>query len=339
MTNAKKMKAFLLDRPGEPETLRLGEIAIPEPEPDQVRVRVEAVALNPVDYKIAARGRPSRGNSSDLDYPFILGLDVAGTIDAVGSKVSGWRVGERVYYHGDLSKHGGYAEFALADPDALAKIPASVTAVQAAAIPTAGFTAYQAIHCRVPIKKGWTALIHGGSGGVGGFAVQLAKHAGLNVISTASPKNAAHVRELGADHVIDYRGNVAEAVMQITNQRGVDLALDTVGTESATETFKLLAFSGHLVCASTLPDFSVWKPFEKAAGVHELALGAAYASGDRRAVQALGEIAAKMIAMVERKELDPLVGEVVGFNDIPSALGRLKRREVPSGKVVANVRE
>lgn len=332
------MKAFLLDRLGEPETLRLAEIAVPEPAADQVRVRVEAVGLNPVDYKIAARGQPSRAASSGLNYPFILGLDVAGTIDAVGSNIRNWKTGERVYYHGDLYKPGGYAEFALADPDALAKIPASVTFVQAAAIPTAGFTAYQAIHCRMPIKKGQTALIHGGSGGVGGFAIQLAKRTGLNIIATASLKNAPRVLELGADHVIDYRDNVADAVMRITNKRGVDLALDTVGTESATATFKLLAFSGHLVCASSLPDFSVWKPFEKAAAVHELALGAAYASGDRIAVQTLGEIAAKMISMVEHGEIDPLVGETVGFSDIPSALARLKRREVPSGKVVADVR-
>jgi len=125
--------------------------------------------------------------------------------------------------------------------------------------------------------------------------------------------------------------------MRITNNRGVDLALDSIDSASATKTFKLLAFSGHLVCTPQLPDFSIWKPFEKAAGVHEIALGAAYASGDRIAVQTLGEIAAKMIAMVERKEIDPLVGEIVGFTDIPAALGRLKRREVPTGKVVADL--
>jgi len=323
------MKAFLLDRPGEPETLRLAEITVPEPDENQVRVRVEAVSLNPVDYKIAARGAAS--------YPHILGVDVAGTIDAVGSNVKDWKTGERVYYHGDLRKNGGFAQFTLADPDALARVPASVTAVQAAAIPTAGFTAYQVIHCRAPLKKGQTVLIHGGSGGVGGFAIQLAKRLGLNIITTASPQHEAYVQKLGADHVIDYRGDVAGAVMKITNNRGVDLALDSIDSASATKTFKLLAFSGHLVCTPLLPDFSIWKPFEKAVGVHEIALGAAYASGDRIAVQTLGEVAAKMIAMVERKEIEPLVGETVGFNDIPSALARLKRREVPSGKVVADV--
>jgi NADPH2:quinone reductase len=331
LTMTKTMKAFLLDRPGEPETLRLAEIAVPEPDADQVRVRVEAVSLNPVDYKIAAR-RPA----SDF-YPFILGVDVAGTIDAVGRDVKDWKTGERVYYHGDLRNNGGFAQFTLADPDALARVPASVTAVQAAAIPTAGFTAYQVIHCRAPLKKGQTVLIHGGSGGVGGFAIQLAKRLGLNIITTASMQHEAYVRKLGADHVIDYRGDVAGAVMKITNNRGVDLALDSVGSESATKTFKLLAFSGHLVCTPQLPDFSIWKPFEKAVAVHEIALGAAYGSGDRIAVQALGEIAAKMIAMVERKEIDPLVGEIIGFSDIPSALARLKRREVPSGKVVADM--
>jgi NADPH2:quinone reductase len=320
------MKAFLLDKPGEPETLRLADIAIPEPGAGEVRVKVEATALNPVDYKIAANGAAS--------YPHILGLDVAGTIDAVGAGVSGWKKGERVYYHGNLRKPGGYAEFALSDADALAKIPDSVSSAHAAALITAGFTAYQAIHLRAPLKKGQTVLIHGGSGGVGGFAIQLAKRLGLNIIATSSPKNADYVRSLGAHHVIDYRGDVGAEVAKIS-KRGVDLALDSVGSESATKSFRMLAFSGHLVVTPQLPDFAVWKPFEKAAGVHEIALGAAHFSGDRVAVQALGEIAKIMIGMLERKEIDPLIGETVSFSDIPSALGRLKRREVPTGKVVA----
>ena len=325
------MKAFLLDRAGAPETLRLAEVAAPEPAAEQVRVKVEAVGLNPVDYKIAAQGHP------DWTFPFILGLDVAGIIDAVGADVKGWKTGERVYYHGDLRRPGGYAEFALADPDALARIPATVTAVQAAAIPTAGFTAWQAIHGNAHVKKHRTILIHGGAGGVGGFAIQLAKRAGLKIITTASPKNADRLRALGAEHVIDYSGDVAAAVMQITHNRGVDLALDTVGPESATSTFKLLAFGGQLICIAGLPDFSVWKPFEKAPSVHELALGGAYSSGDKMAVQALGKIAAELIALVGQGKIDPLVGEVVGFSELPSALARLKKREVPSGKVVVDV--
>jgi NADPH2:quinone reductase len=325
------MKAFLLDRPGAPETLRLAETPVPEPGAEQVRVRVEAVALNPVDFKIAAHGH------ADWTFPFILGLDVSGMIDAVGEGVKGWKIGERVYYHGDLRRPGGYAEFALADTAALARVPATVTAVQAAAVPTAGFTAWQAIHGKAHVRKHRTILIHGGAGGVGGFSIQLAKRAGLKIITTASPKNTERMKALGADHVIDYSGDVAAAVTQITNNRGVDLALDTVGSENATATFKMLAFGGQLICIAGLPDFSVWKPFDKAPSVHELALGGAYASGDKTAVQALGKIGAELIALVGRGEIDPLVGEVVGFNELPSALARLKRREVPSGKVVVDV--
>lgn len=321
------MKAFLLDKPGEPETLRLADVAMPEPAANEVRVKVAATALNPVDYKIAERGAES--------YPHILGLDVAGTIDAVGSGVSGWKKGDRVYYHGNLRKAGGYAEYALSDADALAKIPESVSFAHAAGLVTAGFTAYQAIHLRAPLKKGQTVLIHGGSGGVGGFAIQLAKRLGLNIIATASPKNFDYVRSLGAHHVVDYKGDVGAEVKKITNGRGVDLALDSVGSESATKSFRMLAFSGHLVVTPQLPDLSIWKPFDKAVAVHEIALGAAHFSGDQVAVKALGETAATMIGLLERKEIDPLIGEIIDFKDIPAALGRLKRREVPTGKVVA----
>lgn len=325
------MRAFVLDRPGPVESLRLAEMPQPQPKSGEVRLRVMAVALNPVDYKIASRGH------ADWAYPFIPGLDVAGVIDAVGEGVTGWKAGDRVYYHGDLRKHGGYAEQTVVDARALAKIPDNVNFVQAAALPTAGFTAYQAIHERLKLAKGRTVLIHGGSGGVGGFAIQLAKQQGLYIITTASPKNADKVKALGAHEVVDYKGNVKAAVMRLTQNRGVDGVVDTVSSASAAESFGMLAHMGQLVCIVGLPDFSVWKPFEKAATVHEIALGAAHASGDAQSILNLGRIADEMAKMVSAGTIDPLVGEVAGFIHLPDALGRLQRREVASGKVVIDL--
>lgn len=325
------MKAFLLDKPGAPETLRLGEAPLPIPAEGQIRVRVEAVSLNPVDYKVAARGNPH------WTFPFILGLDVAGTIDAIGPDVTGFKTGERVYYHGDLRKRGGYAEYALADAAAVGRIPANVSSVQAAGLPTAGFTAWQCLFERARLDKGRTVLIHGGSGGVGGFGVQMAHRAGFQTLSTASPKNADRVKALGAGHVIDYNSDVAAAVREITKGRGVDMVVDTVGGESATRSIGMLAFGGHLVCVVGLPDFSAWQPFTKGMSVHEISLGAAYSSGDPRAVAKLGEMANQVVGMVSRGELDHLVGLVVPFEELPTALGKLHRREVPSGKVVVKV--
>lgn len=323
------MRAFVLDRPGSPESLRLAEMPVPEPQRGEVRVKVAAVALNPVDYKVAARGH------ENWAYPFIPGLDVAGTVDAADAE--GWEKGARVFYHGDLRKPGGYAEYAVVDARALARIPDSVTAEQAAALPTAGFTAYQTLHRKVSFRKGQGILIHGGSGGVGGFALQLARRAGLEIITTASPKNAEKVKALGAHHVVDYTGDVAAEVRRITQGRGVDIVIDTVSSASATESFRLLAFCGQLVCVTGLPDFSVWKPFETAASVHEIALGAAHASGDAAAIRDLGKMGEELAALVARREIDPLLGEIAAFQDLPAALGRLQRREVPAGKVVVRV--
>lgn len=149
---------------------------------------------------------------SSWSYPFILGLDVAGVVDAVGAEVNDWQAGERVYYHGNLSKLGGYAEYAIATAIAVAPLPQDVSFAEAAAIPCAGFTAYHALHRRLHIQPSQCILIHGGAGGVGGFAVQLASFAGLEVISTCSESNFDYVQQLGAKHLIDYNNARPEMV-------------------------------------------------------------------------------------------------------------------------------
>ncbi len=328
------MKAFALDQLGEPESLRLADMAMPEPKVGEVRVRVEAVALNPVDYKVAMRGHPL------WTFPFIPGLDVAGSVDQIGADVAGWKAGERVYYHGDLRKPGGFAEYAIVDHRALSRIPDHVAAVAAAALPTAAFTAYQAIFSKVCPRENRSILIHGGAGGVGGFALQFAKRGGFStILTTASPKNAETVKTLGADHAIDYHGDVKAEVMRLTNGRGLDMIVNTVGPASATGGFEMLAFGGDLVCIAGLPDFSAWPPFRLGASVHEIALGAAHASEDDYSIRELGRIGDEVIGMVADKTLNPMVGEIADFTTLPQALARLKRREVPAGKVVVRVQQ
>lgn len=328
------MKAFVLDRPGDTETLRLADLPLPRPGKGEVLVKMAAVGLNPVDYKSAQRGHPA------WQYPHVLGLDIAGTVEELGEGVTTFRRGDRVYGHGNLSRsQGGYAEYALADARALAIVPMAVSAVEAAALPTAALTAYQAFFRKFHIEAGQTVLIHGGSGGVGGFAIQFAKQLGLHVLSTASPRNAAKVEALGAAHVIDYQKDVPAEVLRLTAQRGTDLVLDTVGKDSATEAFRYLAFGGQIACIVALPDFAAWRPFEKSPSVHELALGGAHLSGDDHAICDLGRMAHEVITQVAAKKLDPMVGEIVDFPALPAALGRLKRREVAAGKVVVRIAE
>ncbi len=325
------MKALVLDKPGSFDYLHLAEMPQPEPGPGEVRVQVAAAGLNPVDYKLMGGGHPA------WRYPFVLGLDVAGVVDAIGPGVAGWQPGDRVLYHGNLARPGGFAEYAVTVAHTMARVPDAVSLTDAAALPCAGLTAYQAIVRRLHLQAGQSILVHGGSGGVGGFGVQLAAHIGAAVISTCSPRNADYVAGLGAQHVIDYhREDVTQRVMAITDGRGVDAVVDIVGRESATEALGLLAFGGGLACIEALPDFTRWHMFDRALSVHELTLGGAYGSGDRRAQDDLARMGAELVALVADGSIDPLISEVVALDAVPDALRRLQAGRV-RGKIVAQI--
>ncbi|HEY9714248.1 MAG TPA: zinc-binding dehydrogenase [Chroococcales cyanobacterium] len=325
------MKALVLDKPGSPESLYPSDIEQPKPGLGEVRVKVHAVGLNPVDYKLAASGFPG------WDYPMVLGLDVAGVIDAVGKDVEEWQPGDPVYYLGDLSRPGGYSQYAIASTKVLSWLPDGLEYTQAAALPCAGFTAYQALHRKLNVKAGKTILILGGSGGVGGFTVQLAKLAGLKVYATCSRHNMNFVRDLGALEAIDYQTeNVPDAIREITQGRGVDYIVDTVGSESATAALNMLAFNGAIACIAGMPDLTTLAPFEKGVSVHEVALGYAYISGDESALEDLARMGMEFGALASKGQVKPMVEEVVALEDIPDALVRLSMRHV-RGKIVAKI--
>lgn len=325
------MRALVLEKPGKPDSLREADIPQPDPGKGEVRVKVHAVGLNPVDYKLAATGFPG------WEYPFILGLDVAGVVDAVGQGVTEWEPGDPVYYHGDMSKPGGYGQYTTVSANVLAWLPDGLDYAAAAALPCAGFTAYQSLHRKLRVQAGKTMLVHGGAGGVGGFAVQLARAAGVTVFATCSRHNVNFVKDLGAAEVIDYKlENVAERVKALTNGRGVDYILDTVGPENATESLKMLAYGGELVCVAGLPDLSVVEPFKRAISVHEVALGGAYLTGDLLAQEELAKIGREFGALVSKGVIRPMLQETIRLNEIPDALERLAMRHV-RGKIVAVV--
>jgi NADPH2:quinone reductase len=327
------MRALVLEKPGKPDSLR--EVDMPQPEPGkgEVRVKVHAVGLNPVDYKLAAVGNPN------WEWPFILGLDVAGVVDAVGQGVSEWEPGDPVYYHGDLTKHGGYSQYAIVAAHALSWLPDGLDYAAAAALPCAGFTAYQSLHRKLRVQAGKTMLVHGGAGGVGGFAVQLARAAGVTVYATCSRHNNNFVKDLGASEVIDYKlENVAERVNALTNGRGVDYIIDTVGPDSATESLDMLAYGGEIVCVAGLPDVnaSIEDPSERAISIHAVSLGNAYQFGDQIAQEELAKVGREFGALVSKGVIRPMVQETITLNEIPDALERLAMRHV-RGKIVAIV--
>lgn len=323
------MKALLLTSPGPDFQLSLADVPRPQPGPGEVRIRVRASSLNPVDYKFACSG-------AGLTFPHVPGIDAAGEIDALGSGVSGWKVGERVMALTNLYRWGGFAESVVVDARVLSRLPAGLSFELAAALPCAGLTAWQAIHRKLNLLPGQTVLVTAAGGGVGGFAVQLAKRAGVRVLAT-SARSAERVKRLGADAVIDYRqGDVVAQGMALTQGRGVDAVVDLVSAESATQLLPLLRHNGHVVCVVARPNDAALPPWGKAISVHDVALGFAYQYGDGADLEAIGQAGETLAARVAEGEIVPQIQEVIALEDVPQAL-RAVGLGSAQGKVVVRI--
>ena len=220
------MRAVVLKGFGGLEMLEERDLPVPEPGPGEVLVRNLAVAVNPVDAKIRAAGR-----WAGVEPPFVLGYDAAGVVAKVGPGVKDLKEGDEVYYTPEIfgNPHGTYAEYTPVPAGIVAKKPKNLSFAEAAAIPLAGGTAWEAVVRRLAVRPGETVLVMGGAGGVGSFAVQFAKPAGAYVIATASAENLPVLKELGADLALDYRGPWAEEVLKATEGQGVDAAFETAG--------------------------------------------------------------------------------------------------------------
>jgi NADPH:quinone reductase-like Zn-dependent oxidoreductase len=240
------MKAYRLHDFAGDSGLRLDEVPKPKAKPGEVVVEVKASGVNPVDWKIAAGYLQGMLNHT---LPITLGCEVSGLVADVGSDVSGWALGEQVFGYLSLVRCGGFAEYAVALSSELAKKPRTVSHVEAAAIPVAALTSWQAMVEHAGLSQGQTVLIHGASGGVGSIGVQLAKAIGAKVVGTASGANEAFVRGLGVDTFVDYRSTRFEDVV-----RGVDVVFDTIGGDTQTRSFHVLKPGGFLVSITESPD-------------------------------------------------------------------------------------
>lgn len=220
------MRAVVLKDFGGLEMLEERDLPVPEPGPGEVLVRNLAVAVNPVDAKIRAAGR-----WAGVEPPFVLGYDAAGVVAKVGPGVKDLKEGDEVYYTPEIfgNPHGTYAEYTPVPAGIVAKKPKNLSFAEAAAIPLAGGTAWEAVVRRLAVRPGETVLVMGGAGGVGSFAVQFAKAAGAYVIATAGAENLPVLKELGADLALDYRGPWPEEVLKATEGQGVDAAFETAG--------------------------------------------------------------------------------------------------------------
>jgi NADPH2:quinone reductase len=241
------MKAIEMRDTGGPDVLQLVDRPVPElTVPTDVLVRLMAAGVNPIDTKVRTRGALVPDG-----LPAVLGCDGAGVVEAVGDQASRFKPGDEVWFcHGGLGgPQGNYAEYALVDEGVAQPKPYKLDFAHAAAAPLVLITAWEALFDRANLTEGKTALVHAGAGGVGHVAIQLARLAGARVCATVSgPEKAEFVHGLGAEYAINYRDeDLVEAVMDWTEGKGVDLALDTVGAEVLAQTIPAMAHYGDLI--------------------------------------------------------------------------------------------
>jgi alcohol dehydrogenase len=240
------MRAYVLDHYGGPEGARLMDVPTPQPRPRDILVEVRAAGLNPVDFKfrqgkLRAIQRPK--------LPLVLGNELAGEVIAVGGDVKRFRVGDRVFARVAKDRAGAFAEQACVDEDHAAHMPQGLDYATAAAVPLAGLTALQALRDELYVKPGQRVFISGGAGGVGTFAIQIAKWLGAHVTTTASQRGEASVRSLGCDEVIDYTSrSISEA------GRRFDAGFDLIGGKTLEQMFEIMKPGTKIVSIAALPE-------------------------------------------------------------------------------------
>ncbi len=330
------MKAFVVTEYNGP--LQASDVPEPTVGERDVLVQVQAAGLNVLDEKIRA------GEFKQIlpyELPLIPGNDVAGTVIRVGAKVSAFNPGDEVYGRPNQDRIGTFAErIAVAEAD-LAPKPASISMEEAGSLPLVALTAWQALVERGNLQPGQKVLIHAGAGGVGSIAIQLAKHLGATVATTASASNLDFVRELGADTVIDYRSQDFEQLLG-----GYDLVLDSLGGENLEKSLRVLRPGGKAIGIAGPPD----PAFAREAGLNpvvRLAVTGLSAGIRRRArklgvsyeflfMRASGDQLRRISALIDTGALRPIVGRVFPFGQTVEALQSLEKGGIRGKAVISN---
>lgn len=333
------MKAFILDRYEKKGALRLGDMPEPALGADDVLVEVHAAGLNPLDSKLR-----DGDFKPILPYrpPFILGHDVAGTVVRVGPDVRRFKPGDAVYARPRDGRIGTFAEL-IAIPEAdVALKPANLSMEDAASVPLVALTAWQVLVDRAQLQKGQKVLIHAGSGGVGAFAIQLAKHLGATVATTTSAANAALVKSLGADVVVDYRSQDFEDVL-----RDYDVVLNSQDGKTLEKSLHVLKRGGKLITISGPPDPEFGKQ-SGAPGFVKLVMRLLSAGIRRRAkgrgvgfsflfMRANGSQLREITGLIEAGAIRPVMDRVFPFDSTNEALAYVEAGRA-KGKVVIKVK-
>ncbi len=321
-----EMKAMVMNEFGNPDVFVKQEVDEPDLQPGYVKIRVMASCVNPIDTKI----RSGLVLAATPDFPAVLHGDAAGTIVEVSSDVTDFKVGEDVFaLGGGVRGHcGALAEYMVIDERLLAKKPDKISMSQAAALPVVSLTAWEALVNRGKVKKGDRVLIHGGTGGVGHVAVQLAKYLGAHVTATVSnDEKSAIASKLGADETINYtKENVEEYVRRLTDGRGFDLILDTVGKENLDRSFRAAAPKGVIISTNTRSTHDLSPLHAKGLTLHVVFLLMPLLSESGR--EEMGDTLVKIANLMQTGTLQVLMHDKsYGFTQVSEAHALLEKGE------------
>jgi NADPH:quinone reductase-like Zn-dependent oxidoreductase len=308
-----EMKAVRIHDYGSSDVLMYEEVEAPEPSPDELLVRVRAASASPVDWKIR---QGYLRDWVDLPMPTILGRDFCGDVAAVGSNVTGFVVGDIVFGSVGQLHRGTYADYVIVMPGEVAAKPASLDYESAASVPHSGLTAWQALVETGGIAPGHTVLVHAAAGGVGSFAVQIARAHGARVVGTASSANLQFLLDLGADEAIDYNTTRFEDVVS-----DVDIVLDTLGGETQERSWQVIKPGGIMVSLIGFTPASM--EAAAARGVR------AEMIGQRPDVEHLRSLA----ALIDSGKITPIVNSVLPISSVREAQDRVQTGHT-RGKIV-----
>lgn len=313
------MKAIVLKEFGGTENLEVQELPIPTVSESEVLVKVKSLSINPVDVKTRA-GKGMAGRMKELK-PLILGWDVSGVVEAVGASVQGFKKGDEVFGMVNFPGHGqAYAEYVLAPESHLALKPAQISHEEAAAATLAALTAWQVLVTHAEIKKGDRVLIHAAAGGVGHYAVQIAKHLGAYVIGTSSQANKDFVLSIGADEHIDYKNQVLEEAV-----KDVDFVLDTLGGDTIDHSLEVIKKGGALI---SIPS-----------GLNQAVVDKAHAKGIKGSfmlVQSSGQDQTALAELLAKGTIKSEVAQVYSFANMAQAHAHVETART-RGKVIVNL--
>lgn len=332
------MKAAIVDRYQKKSGLRIGQMPVPEIRSDEVLVQVHAAAVNLLDAKI-------RDGEFKLILPYrlplILGHDAAGVVVKVGSKVRQFKLGDEVYARPDDFRIGAFAEFIAIKEDSLAMKPVSLSMEEAASIPLVGLTAWQALVEKANLKPGQKVFIQAGSGGVGTFAIQLAKHLGAFVATTTSTANIDLVRSLGADVVIDYKKDDFEKIL-----RDYDVVLNSQDAKTLGKSLQILKPGGKLISISGPPDIAfaeeIGAPWFVKLIVRMLSFGVRRKSRRRNIsysflfMRAHGSQLREITSLINTGAIHPVIDKVFPFEASNEAMAYVESGRA-KGKVVIKI--